>query len=171
MREHIARCRNGEGVELRQCQHAAVAGFADTIIQRLGLETSTMATRAGRVSSITAEQNADMHLVGFALEPFEKTADAVPAIVFVIVVRVFAAPFLAVDDEVLIRLRQFFEWKMDIDLFASACAQQILLRFAHFLTAKNADRALGDRKRTIGNCAIEIDRDGAAEAAAFRTRA
>ena len=112
-----------------------------------------------------------MHFVGFALEPFEKPAHAVPAIVLVIVVRVFAAAFLAVDDEILIGFRQFFERKIDVDLFASAGAQQILLRFAQFLAAKNAHRALRDLKATIGNRAVQIDRDGSAEAAAFRTRA
>ena len=112
-----------------------------------------------------------MHFVGLALEPFEKTAHAVPAIVLVIVLRVFAAAFLAVDDEILVGLRQFLERQMHIDLLAGTGAQQILLRFAHFLAAKNAHRALRDGKRAIGNRAIQIDRDGATEAAAFRTGA
>ena len=112
-----------------------------------------------------------MHFVGFALEPFEKSAHAVPAIVFVIVVGVFAAALLAVDDEILIGFRQFFEWKVNVDLLSSAGAQQILLRFAHFFAAKNTDRALCDRERTIRDRAIQIDRDRATETAAFGTRA
>ncbi len=60
---------------------------------------------------------------------------------------------------------------MDIDLFPSTGPEQILLRFAHLFPTKNADRALRDGERAIGNGAMEIDRDGAAEAAAFRARA
>src|SRR5262249_4991879 len=106
-----------------------------------------------------------------ALEPFEETADAVPAIVFVIVVGVFAASLFAVDDELLVVLRQFFEGQIDVDFGAGTGAEQILLRFAHFFPAKNPDGALGNRERTIGNGAIQIDRDRTPEASALRARA
>ena len=112
-----------------------------------------------------------MHFVGLALEPFEKSADAVPAIALVIFLAEFAGALLAVDDEILVALRQFLEGQMDIDLLPGTGAEQILLRLAHLFAAKNADRALRDGEGAVGNGAIEIDRDGAAEAAAFRARA
>ena len=63
------------------------------VIERLGLETSAVAARATGVSAVAAEQNAHMHFVGLALEPSEEAADAIPAIVFVIFLGVFAARF------------------------------------------------------------------------------
>ena len=112
-----------------------------------------------------------MHFVGLALEPFEKSADAVPTIVLVILFAVFARALLALDHEILVAFRQFLEWKMDVDLLPGAGAEQVLLRFAHFFAAENAHRALRDGERPIGDRAVEIDRDGAAEAAALRAGA
>src|SRR4030095_7596022 len=114
------------------------------IIQCLGLKASAVTTRAGRVSAIATEQNAHVHLVSLALEPAEKAANAVPAIVFVILVGVIARALLACDDEILIGLGQFLEGHVDIDLFASAGSEQVLLRFAKFSPAKNSHHALLD---------------------------
>ena len=114
------------------------------VIQRLGLKASAVATRAGRVGAIATEQNAHMHLVSLALEPAEKTANAVPAIVFVILVGVIARAFLAFDDEILIGLRQFLERNVDIDLFAGTGPEQVLLRFTKLSAAKNSHHALLD---------------------------
>ena len=91
-----------------------------------------------------------MHFVGIALEPPEESAHAVPAIVVIIVVTLVAA-FLAINHEVLIGLRQFLERNVDVYLFPRARPQQILLRFAEFLSAKNAHRALCDAQAAIGN--------------------
>src|SRR4029077_10966967 len=60
---------------------------------------------------------------------------------------------------------------VDIDLVAGTSKQQILLRFAHFLPAKNAHHPLRDREGAVWDRTIQIDRDGAAEAAAFRAGA
>ena len=141
------------------------------VIERFGLKTSAVTFRAGRVSAITAEQHAHVHFVGLALEPAEKSAHAVPAIVLVIFVVDAIAAFLAVDDEILIGFRQFLEWNANVDLFPGAGAQQILLRFAEFVAAKNAHDAFFDAEAAIRNRLVQIDRDGATEAAAFRTRA
>ena len=111
-----------------------------------------------------------MHFVGLALRPAKKTADAVPAIVFVIIVRAVAA-LLAVDDEFLIGLRQFLERDVDVDLFPRAGAQQILLRLAELLAAKNTDGSLLDAETAIGDRLVQINRDGATESATFRARA
>src|SRR5205823_12013413 len=100
-----------------------------------------------------------------------ETAHSVPAIIFVIVIGVFARTFLAVNDKILIGLGQFLERPMHIDLLAGTGTQQILLRFAHFLPAKNAHHPLRDREGSVRNRAIQIDRDRAAEPAAFRAGA
>ncbi len=180
--EEVARLRDRERGEFRQGEGnlglagagpvSARTGEADqSIIQCLRLETPALATRAGGVGAIAAEKHAHVHFVGLALEPFEEALYAVPAIGFVIFLAVFACPFLAVDHEILVALRQLLEGDPDVDLFPGAGTEEILLRFAHLLPAENADRALGDRKRAIGNRARVIDRDRAPETAAFRTRA
>ena len=66
-----------------------------------------------------------MHFVGVALEPPEKTAHPVPALV--VLVLLLALALLALDHEILVGLRQFLERKMDVDFFARAGSQQILL--------------------------------------------
>ena len=156
------------------CLHSAVRDRryrSNFVIQRLGLKAPAVATRAGRVSAIATEQNAHVHLVSLALEPAEKTTNAVPAIVFVIFIGVIARAPLAFDDELLIGLRQFVERHIDIDLFAGAGPEQVLLRFAKLSPAKNSDYALLDTQTAIGNRFVEIDRNGAAKSAAFGTRA
>ena len=111
-----------------------------------------------------------MHLVSLALEPAEKTTNAVPAIVFVIFVGVIARALLAFDDEILIGLRQFLERHIDIDLFAGTGPEQVLLRFAKLSPAKNSHHALLDTQIAIRNRLVKIDRNRAAESAAFGTR-
>src|SRR5205814_6472847 len=122
--------------------------------------------------AIAAEQNPDMHFVGLALEPFEKSADTVPAIVLrqFLDVSVFIARF-AVNHKILIGLRQVFERNPDIDLVPPAGPHQVALRFTHFFAAKNPDRALRDRKRAVRNRLVQIDRDCATETAAVGTGA
>ena len=129
------------------CLHLAVTDrrySSNFVIQGLGLKASAVATRAGRVSAIATEQDAHVHLVSLALQPAEKTANAVPPIVFVILVSVMARALLPFDDEILIGLRQFFERHIDIDLFAGTGPEQVLLRFAKLSPAKNSHHALLD---------------------------
>src|SRR5205807_10012862 len=83
----------------------------------------------------------------------------------------FAAPLLAFDHKFLIGFRQFLERNIDVDLFASAGAEQILLRITKFLAAKDADHSLFDRQRAVRNRFVQIDRDRASEAATFGTGA
>ena len=121
----------------------------DLKIQRLRLESPAVAFRTGGVSAISAEQHPHVHLVSLALGPAEKSADAVPAIVLIVLVLDPIGTFLAVDDEILIGLRQFFERKIDIDFFARTGAEQILLRFAELLSAKNTDNAFFDAETSV----------------------
>src|SRR4051812_12043844 len=113
-----------------------------------------------------------MHFVGLALEPFEKTANAVPAIVLrqFLDVGVFVARF-TVDDKLLVGLGQILERNSDIDFVPRTGAHQVALRFAHLFAAKNANRALGDRERTVRDRFVQVDRDRPAKAAALRTGA
>lgn len=141
------------------------------VVQRLRLVTSTFTPRTFHISAVSTEQDAHVHLVSLRFEPAKETADPVPAIIFVILIRVFARAFLPVDDKILVGLREFLEWCVDVDLLAGTSTKQILLRFAHFLPAKNADHALRDGEGAVRDRAIQIDRDGAAEAAAFRAGA
>src|SRR3989449_4737523 len=141
------------------------------VVQCLRLVTSTVTARTFHISAIATEQHAHVHFVSLRFEPAKKTADSVPAIILVIVIRVFAPTFLTVNNKILIGLGQFLERRVHVDLFASTGAQQILLRFAHFLPAKNSHHPLPNRKRAVRNRAIQIDRDGATESTAFRTGA
>src|SRR5581483_1621057 len=106
-------------------------GSLDFVVQSFWLITFSSAFGTSDVSAVSAEQHAHMHLVGLAFQPPEKAAHAVPAIVCVIFVGIIRPRFLAFDDEVLVGLWQLVEWDVDVDLFARACPQQILLRFAN----------------------------------------
>src|SRR5947207_7384824 len=141
------------------------------VIQSLRLVTSTVTARTFHISAIATEEDADVHFVSLRFEPAKETAHSVPAIILVIVIGVFAPTFLTVNDEILIGLGQFLERPMHIDLLAGTGTQQILLGFAHSLPAKNEHHPLCDREGPVRDRAIQIDRDGATEATAFRTRA
>src|SRR5690606_20056924 len=51
---------------------------ADAPEERIGLQPCAAAGRARRVRPVLRQQNADVHLVGFRLEPVEEPPDAVP---------------------------------------------------------------------------------------------
>src|SRR5438874_9936113 len=112
-----------------------------------------------------------MHFVNLRFEPTEKSPDAVPTIVLVIVFRIFATSFLAIDHELLIGLGQLFEWNTDVDFFAGAGAEQIFLRITELVPTKNANHALFDRQGAVRNRFVQIDRNRASETATFGTGA
>src|SRR5205814_8462248 len=68
------------------------------VVQRLRLVTSTLTARTFHISAVSTEQDAHVHLVSLRFEPAKETANSVPAIIFVILVCVFASEFLPVDD-------------------------------------------------------------------------
>src|SRR3954447_15784397 len=117
----------------------------DLVIERRGLETASFTGRTSRIGPIATEQNTNVHFVRLALEPFEKSTDAVPAIVLgqLLGIGVFVACF-AIDHEILVGFGQIFEWNARVDLFAGAGAHQIALGLAHFLATKDADGSLRD---------------------------
>ncbi len=90
---------------------------ADLYIAGLLPQPSAVAIRAGRVSAVFREKNANVQFVFFRLEPLEKALDAAPA-------------FVAVDDAVLLKIGQVGERSVDVDIrrcdayFSSSfCAQ------------------------------------------------
>src|SRR5207244_4569853 len=142
--QQIARVGNGKPGESRKVKH--VFARDNFVIQRFRLKTSAIALWTTRVGAIAAEQYAHVHFVNLRFEPAKESADAVPTIILVIILGVFTTALLAVDDKVLIRLRQFVERNIDVDIFAGSGTKEIFVRFTEFVTAKNANRALFDRQ-------------------------
>ena len=147
----------------------------DFVIQRVGLIAPAIALGTFDVCAIPAEQNTHVHFIGLALEPAKKTAHAIPAIMLIIFIGdagVTAPGYrLAFDNEILIGLGQFLERQINIDLFARAGTEQILLRFAKLGTAKNAHHTLFNGQAPIRDGLVKVDRNCAPKAATLRTRA
>ena len=84
------------------------------------------ALRAGGIGAVTAEEDADVHLVGLGFEPAEVAFDAVPGagpLMFFVdaVVRV------AVDDPVLDGLRELLEGNLRGNVARPAEGEQVSL--------------------------------------------
>ena len=131
-RQEVARIGNRKSREIRKREQVFVRG--DFEIERFGLKPSAVAVRASRIGAVAAEQDAHVHFVNLRFEPAEKPAHAIPTVVLVIFVTVTLPAFarggdrlFPVNDELLVCFRQFLERQVDIDLLASAGAQQILL--------------------------------------------
>src|SRR3954468_19753447 len=149
---------------------SAVAGRYNSIIERFRLISAAVAAGTRGVSPVATEQHPNMHFVGVPFEPPEKSADSVPTIVVVIFLPVIG-PSFTFDDKVLVRFGQFLERNVDVDVFAGAGPQQILLRFAEFLAAKDPHHALTNGKTSVRKRFVQVDRYGSPKTAAFRTSA
>src|ERR1700737_1735723 len=101
---------------------AVIARRYNLIIERFGLITPTLAAWTCGVSPITAKQHPNMHFVGIALKPPEKSAHSVPATIIIIVISSIPASF-PVDDKVLICLWQLFKRDIYVDVLARAGAE------------------------------------------------
>ena len=117
-----------------------------------------------------------MHLVGLALHPAEETAHAVPQALFPQVLaaaplRGTALPFLAFEHPLLIALGQIVEWRLHINFLSLCAAHHVALTVCAALGLERFHAAVGETQRAVGNRALEIDRDRAAEPAARRARA
>src|SRR5207253_8571124 len=88
------------------------------VVQRLGLVAPAVTLWTRRISTIAAEQNSHMHLVGVALQPAEESPHPVPAVIVVIVVVATIAASFAFDHKMLVRLRQFLEWNVHLNFFS-----------------------------------------------------
>ena len=55
-------------------------GFAEDLeVEGIGLQTGALAVGAFGVGTVTREEDADVHLVGFCFEPIEEALDAIPS--------------------------------------------------------------------------------------------
>ena len=106
-----------------------------------------------------------MHFVGFALEPAEVAVHAIPLAGFPGVVRGEAG--FALDDEVLVGLREAVERAVDFDAALAAVAEEVVLALGGLAALERADDAFGDRERGVGDDALHVDADDAAEAFAL----
>ena len=106
-----------------------------------------------------------MHFVGFALEPAEVAVDAIPLAGFTGFGGV--EPGFAFDDEVAVGLREAFESAVDVDAALAAVAQEVVLALGGLAALEGADDAFGDRERGVGNDAMHVDANDAAEAFAL----
>ena len=141
----------------------------DAVVQRLGLEAASMADRAGLVAAVAGEQHADVHFVGFALEPAEVAVDAIPLAGFPGFGGDEAG--FAFNDEVAVGLREAFESAVDIYPALAAVAQEVVLALGGLAALEGTNDAFGNRERGVGNDAMHVDADDAAEAFALRARA
>ena len=60
--------------DIRDCQ----AGRVDFKIQRIGLESATVALWAGLVTAVAREQHPNVHFIDLALEPLKISINSIP---------------------------------------------------------------------------------------------
>ncbi len=130
----------------------------DAKIERLVLQPRAVAGGADIVAAVLGEHDADVHLVGLALEKIEILLHPVPGL---------AVPgSLAVDDPALGLLVEVLPRGVEIDLALAAEAHQVFLALHGVAAAERLDRAVAQGERVVGDDQVPVDADGAAEAAA-----
>ena len=149
------------GVEALGVQDAAV----DAEIERFRLEAAAVAGRTGLVAAVAREQHTDVHFVGFAFEPAEIAVHTIPLAGFPGFGGVEAG--LALDDKILIGLWEAFKVSVDVDAAFAAVANEVVLAFGGLAALERTNDAFGNRKRAVGDDALHVDADDAAEAFAF----
>ena len=139
-------------------------GFsADAELKGVLLEATAAAIATGGVSAEAAEEDADVHLVGAGFQPVEKTAHAVPLLVrpgFLGVVG------LALNDPVLILLREIGEGSGDGDAFSFGRAFEVVLALAVSFADEGFHQSVADAEVFIGDRLPHVEAEGAAKAAA-----
>ena len=138
------------------------------VVEGLGLEASAMALRTFVVAAVAAQEHADVHFVGLRLEPMEVTLHAIPAAIVPDFRQGLTGAAFAVDDPVLVGLGQIFEWTVQVDVAFTRMADEVGLAFLRHAALKRADYAFGEGARAVGDDALPVEADDAAEAAAFR---
>ena len=137
--------------------------------QRVGLQPRAAARLARRVSAVFRQQHADVHLVGFAFQPLEEMAHAVPGAgpgFFP------AYPFgLAFERPVFLRGRQFAPRRVERDAALFRVLLDVVLAFVKARRLPRPHRAAAQGFRFVGHDQAEVDADHAPEAAAFVARA
>ena len=145
-------------------------GAGQPVVQCLGLEASPAALRAFVVAAVAAEQHAHVHLVGLGLEPVEVALHAIPAVVVPSLVHRFARLAVALDDPPAVLLGQLVERAMQVHPAAARVAHQVGLAFLRHAALERPHHALAEGARVVGDDALPVEADDAAEPAAFRAR-
>src|ERR1041385_7303913 len=123
--------------------------------RRVGLEARAEAGDALRVGAILREQDADVHLVGLALQPPEEAAHPVPD----------AGPGLAPADPLrfafenpgFVKITEVPERHVQRDLSLLRVLLEIVLAFLEARGLPRPDRAFLQRFRFVGNDQAEVD--------------
>ena len=139
-------------------------------VERGRLETPAVAGGAGGVSPVTAQQHPHMHFVGFALQPVEKAFHPVPQAFFPQLFPGLARAF-AEKHPALIGLGELGKGRFDVELSGRRTPQQVPLALRAVLGLEGFDGALSQTQASIGNRAVQVDRDRAAKPAASRAGA
>lgn len=156
--------RSGGGIPTGQLDGFSESG-GDAIGEDFGLEASALAVRAGRIGAVSGEEDADVHFVGFGLEPAEVSFDAVPS-AGPLVFGVAAVVGVTLDDPALVFRGEHGEGDIGGDSAGAAELEQVALAFEALAGLPGADGALGEGFGAIGEGLVVIDADDAAEAAA-----
>ncbi len=113
-----------------------------------------------------------MHLVGLRFEPLEVALHAVPEVGVLDLLRVAAGALgIALDDELLHPRLEVAERLVRGHALVGAAAQQIALALGGDAALPRLDHAAFDAQAPVGQRALVVDLDGAAEAAARRAGA
>ena len=112
-----------------------------------------------------------MHFVSFGFEPIKVALHAIPTSVVPDFRQGLTGAAFAVDDPVLVGLRQIFERAVQVDVVATRVADEVGLAFLRHAALKRAHHALGEGARPVGDNALPVKADDTSEAAAFRAGA
>ena len=128
-----------------------------------------MARRAGRVAAVLGQHDPHVHLVGFGLEPGEKTLDAVP----LRLPGLFAAfPLrIALQHPIPVLGRQVLPRRVDRDVQAPRVLDHLIVAFLEARGLPGFDCAFFERAVFVRDHQPVIDPDHASEAAARFARA
>ena len=132
------------------------SGRAHPPQQGIGLQPGALTGSAFGVRAISREQHADVHLVGFGLEPGEEAPDAVPDVL---------GPFaFAIEDPVTLCLGQLAPWGVQGNRALACEFEEIRLAFLVGFGLPGLDGAATQRQRGIRDDEVVVDADDAAEA-------
>ena len=109
------------------------------------------------VAPISREQYPDVHAVGTAFEPIEKSVDAVEATV-------------AIDDEPAMLGAQIFPRAVHGDFSSTAKRHEIVLAFGVALGLPRFDGSVPERPARVGDDEVEVDPDSASKTLARLAR-
>ena len=139
-------------------------GFsADAELKGVLLEATAAAIATGGVSAEAAEEDADVHLVGAGFQPVEEPAHTIPLLVrpgFLGVVG------LALNDPLLILLREIGEGSGDGDAFSFGRAFEVVLALAVSLACEGFDEAIADAEVLVGHRLADVEAERASKATA-----